>query len=154
MRNSRLLPTAAAAALCALLLAGGARADESVAVIKLVQGEVRVQRGEQKLAATVGMDLLQSDRILTGANGTAGLSFRDGSLLSVGPDGDLAVDRFRFDSTTHEGAFETTLSRGKLAVVSGKIAKHQQDAMKVHTPTTTLGVRGTEFLVEAGTAQP
>ena len=51
---------------------------------------------------------------------------------------------------TAEGAFESTLSRGKLAVVSGKIAKHGLDHMKVSTPTSILGVRGTEFLVDAG----
>ena len=40
--------------------------------------------------------------------------------------------------------------RQRLAVISGKIAKHEQDAMKVKTPSSILGVRGTEFVVEVG----
>jgi hypothetical protein len=90
----------------------------------------------------------QSDRIVTGADGSAGITFEDNALLSLGPSSSLALDRFSFDSTTYDGAFETTLSSGKLAVVSGKIAHHQLDAMKVRTPSTILGVRGTKFLVE------
>jgi hypothetical protein len=42
----------------------------------------------------------------------------------------------------------TQVDRGSLAVVSGKIAKSNRDAMKVRTPNTLLGVRGTKFIVE------
>src|SRR6185436_11319948 len=46
----------------------------------------------------------------------------------------LAVDRFAFDSTTHQGSFESSLRTGTLAVVSGKLAKQSPEAMKVRTP--------------------
>jgi hypothetical protein len=95
------------------------------------------------------MVLMQSDTVATGADGAAGITFEDNSLLSLGPGSRLAIDRFSFDRTTHAGNFETTLAKGRMAVVSGKIAKHQLDAMKVRTPTALLGVRGTEFIVEA-----
>jgi hypothetical protein len=42
------------------------------------------------------------------------------------------------------------LKRGTLSVVSGKLAKRSPEAMTVSTPSTILGVRGTEFVVEAG----
>jgi hypothetical protein len=38
--------------------------------------------------------------------------------------------------------------------VSGKIAKQSPDAMKVRTPSTILGVRGTEFVVRAVPVAP
>ena len=47
-------------------------------------------------------------------------------------------------------AFESSLQKGTLAVVSGKLAKQSPDAMKVRTPAAILGVRGTEFLVRTG----
>jgi hypothetical protein len=34
-------------------------------------------------------------------------------------------------------------------VVSGKIAKQSPESVRFSTPTTTLGVRGTEFVIEA-----
>lgn len=139
-------------ALVAGLLVPVAQAGEAntIGLIKVASGEVSVQRQEQILTASVGMPVQQTDVIVTGADGSAGVSFRDNTLLSLGPNSRLALDVFRFDTTTHQGAFESTLSRGRMAVVSGKIAKQQLDAMKVRTPTALLGVRGTEFLVEAG----
>ncbi|MES2682253.1 MAG: FecR domain-containing protein [Pseudomonadota bacterium] len=135
--------------LAAAILAFNAQAGGAAGVFKVVTGNVSVQRGEQRLPASVGMQVQVADVIRTGKDGSAGLVFQDNSLLSLGPASRLVVDHFSFDSTTHDGQFETTLARGKLAVVSGKIAKHQLDAMKVYTPTSILGIRGTEFVVEA-----
>ena len=50
---------------------------------------------------------------------------------------------------THAGRFDTSLRHGTLSAVSGKIARQSPDAMKVRTPSTILGVRGTEFVVRA-----
>lgn len=138
--------------LAAALLLGmaAAWADDAAGMFKVVRGEVTVQRQGASLPAQVGMPVFPSDRIVTGADGSAGITFQDDALLSLGPSSRLDLDRFSFNSTTHEGVFESTLSSGKLAVVSGKIAHHQQDAMKVRTPSTILGVRGTKFLVEVG----
>ncbi|MDR3417411.1 MAG: FecR domain-containing protein [Nevskia sp.] len=142
--------TACVLAAAAMLAGGAGRADAPAGIFKIVKGGVSVQRNGASVPATVGMPVFQSDRIVTGADGSAGITFEDNALLSLGPSSALSLDRFAFNSTTHEGAFETTLSSGKLAVVSGKIAHHEQDAMKVRTPSTILGVRGTKFLVEAG----
>lgn len=145
------------AKLLGFLLAAGlgasvasATADDIAGVFKVVNGGVSVLRQGATLPATVGMAVYQSDQIVTGSDGSAGITFEDNALLSLGPSSRLALDRFAFNSTTHDGAFETTLSSGKLAVVSGKIAHHQLDAMKVRTPSSILGVRGTKFLVEVG----
>jgi hypothetical protein len=123
-------------------------AAEHIGVFKVVQGTVAVERGAQKLAATVGTPVYAADFVVTGTDGAAGITFEDNTLMSLGPSTRLAIDRFEFNRTTHEGAFESTVQRGKLAVVSGKIAKQTPDAMKLRTPTSILGVRGTEFLVE------
>jgi hypothetical protein len=73
----------------------------------------------------------------------------DDSLLSAGPNSTVTLDRYAFDPTTREGQFETTLQKGSLAVISGRIAKQSPEAMKVRTPSSILGVRGTEFVVSA-----
>ena len=76
--------------------------------------------------------------------------FVDDSRLSAGPNSTLAINRFRFNQNTHAGTMDTTLKRGTLSVVSGKLAKQSPDAVTVRTPSTILGVRGTEFVVRAG----
>lgn len=140
--------------LAALLPAAGASAADDVGRVKVARGEVRIERAGQALPASVGMKVLQGDVVVTGRDGSAGVTFNDDSLLSVGPDSALAVDQFAFDSTTHAGRFETSLRKGTLAAVSGKIAKQSPDAMKVRTPSTILGVRGTEFVVRATPVTP
>jgi hypothetical protein len=118
------------------------------------RGAVQRERGGQRLRATVGAMLLAGDVVVTGADGSVGITFLDNSLLSAGPNSVLAIDRFAFDSTTHQGTFESSLQKGTLAVVSGKLAKQSPDAMKVKTPAAVLGVRGTEFLVRTGDPKP
>ena len=56
----------------------------------------------------------------------------------------------QLDQKTHEGRFDSTLKRGTLSAVSGKLAKHSPTAMTVRTPSAQLGVRGTDFVVSAG----
>lgn len=123
------------------------RADD-IAQFKVAKGSVHVERGGQRIRARVGTHLQASDTVVTGSDGAAGITFIDNSLLSMGPNSVLAIERYAFNSTTHEGWFESSLRKGTLSVVSGKIAKQSPDAMKVRTPSSILGVRGTEFLVQ------
>ena len=121
-----------------------------VAQVKVSTGAVFIERGGQRLAAPVGTRVQASDTIVTGADGKVGITFVDDSRLSAGPNAALAINRFSFNQNTHAGTLDTTLKRGTLSVVSGKLAKQSPDAMTVRTPATILGVRGTEFIVRAG----
>jgi hypothetical protein len=133
----------------AALGAGRAGAQEA-GHVKVARGAVQIERAGQKAPAAVGAVVQAGDVVVTGTDGAVGITFLDNSLLSAGPNSVLTIDRFAFDSTTHQGAFETSLRKGTLAVVSGKLAKQSPDAMKVTTPAAVLGVRGTEFLVRTG----
>ena len=118
--------------------------------VKVSKGAVQIDRAGQKVPAAVGTTVQAGDVVSTGTDGSVGITFLDNSLLSAGPNSVLTIDRFVFDSTTHQGSFESSLQKGTLAVVSGKLAKASPDAMKVKTPAAVLGVRGTEFLVRTG----
>jgi len=89
-----------------------------------------------------------SDVILTGADGSAGITFTDNSLVSVGPNSVFAIDKYTFDSTTHAGEFGGSLKKGRLAAISGKMVKQSPESMKIRTPSAIMGVRGTEFVVQ------
>ncbi|MGH8668556.1 MAG: FecR family protein [Burkholderiales bacterium] len=118
-----------------------------VGQIKTVRGDVHVERDGQRLVASPGMSVRQSDTLVTGADGAVGVTFLDNSLLSAGPSSVLAIERYSFDTTTHAGHFDASLQKGTLAVVSGKIVKQSPGAMRVRTPASVMGVRGTEFVV-------
>lgn len=123
---------------------------DAVGQVKISAGSVVIERAGQRLPGAVGSSVEAADNILTGADGSAGITFIDNSRLSVGPNSTLAISRFNFNPTTHDGNFDSTLKRGTLSVVSGKLAKRSPDAMTVSTPSTILGVRGTEFVLKAG----
>jgi hypothetical protein len=101
------------------------------------------------LPAAAGQLLLEHDILETGPDGRISLAFVDDTRFSVGPKSRIALAEFKYDETTHKGGrFETQVQRGSLAIVSGQIAKERKDAMRVRTPTSLLGVRGTRFVVQ------
>jgi hypothetical protein len=142
--RSALIPLWLAAA-----LAAPAAAESAIGQIKSASGEVTVLRGGVSQKAAAGDRVFRSDVLSTGADGTVGITFADNSMMSLGPDSRLSLDQFVFNTTTHEGVFESSLSNGTLAVKSGQIVKQTPEAMKVRTPGALLGVRGTEFVVRA-----
>jgi hypothetical protein len=119
-----------------------------VGLIKVSKGDVRIERSGAKMPAAVGAGVQSSDVIVTGADGLAGITFTDNSLVSLGPNSVFSIDKYRFDSTTHQGEFESSLTKGRLAAISGKMVKQSPEAMKVRTPSAIMGVRGTEFIVQ------
>ncbi len=135
------------------LVAGPVAADD-IAQVKVATGSVTIERGTQRLAGVAGLKLQQSDVIHTGAQGSVGITFTDNTMMSAGPNSVIALDRYAFNSTTHEGRLDTSVRTGTLSVVSGKIAKQSPEAMTVKTPAAILGVRGTEFFVRVGDTKP
>ena len=116
--------------------------------IKTISGTVQLERAGKKLPVKIGMAVQQADTVITGADGSAGIIFTDNSRLSVGPNSVLAIDKYAFDTTTHAGQFDASLKKGTLAVISGKMVKQSPESMRVRTPSSIMGVRGTEFVVK------
>jgi hypothetical protein len=125
-------------------------AAEAIGVVKTVKGSVHIERAGQNLDAAIGSEVHSSDRIVTGPASSVGITLRDNTLLSEGSSSVLELTQFAFNTTTHDGALDATIRRGSLAVVDGKLAKAHPEAVRFSTPTTTLGVRGTEFIIEVG----
>ncbi len=130
------------------LLATPSWAAGEIGVVKSVTGPASVIRAKTPLPAKAGMQLHESDVIQTGRNASLGITFIDNSRFAVGPNTNLALSQFEFDDTTHRGRFLTTVNKGRVAIVSGTIAKENKDAMKVRTPVSLLAARGTRFVVE------
>ena len=107
---------------------------------------IEIDPGDDYRAAMQGLHA--GDTLVTGKDGQMSLTFIDDTRFSVGPNSRISIDQFDYNRTTQAGTFVTKVNRGSLAVVSGQIAHSRQDAMKVRTPTSLLGVRGTRFIVE------
>jgi hypothetical protein len=119
-----------------------------IARVKSTSGTATVQRGANHVPAKTGQELQAGDWLVTGKDGRISLTFVDNTRFAIGPSSRIAVSKFEYDKTRQQGAFVTQVDRGSLAIVSGRIAKSARDAMKVRTPNSLLGVRGTRFIVE------
>ena len=123
-------------------------AQAEVGRVKKASGEAFIERNGDRIDAQPGVTVDASDILVTGPDGRISVTFIDNSRFSAGPESRVALDRFEFNPTTHEGVFQILLERGSLAIVSGQISKEKPDAMRVKTPTSVVGVRGTRFIVE------
>ena len=66
---------------------------------------------------------------------------------TFGPDTELTVDEYLYAPSQGKLKLGSKLTKGTMNYVSGVIAKLQPDAVSVRTPTGTIGVRGTQFLL-------
>ena len=127
----------------------GAKEAGRAGTFKQVQGEIRLGTDAGRPAPQSGDALRAGERIATGKDGAASLVLKDGTVLTLGPNTTANLSQFQFDATTQEGNFVLELLQGSVRVVTGLLAKINPDRFKVKTPTAVVGVRGTDFIVEA-----
>ncbi|MEM6934665.1 MAG: FecR domain-containing protein [Pseudomonadota bacterium] len=127
-----------------------AKAAEEIGQIKLVKGSVSIERDGETIDAIAGEAVQKLDVVRTGAGSAIGLTFSDNSRMSLGPNSEMALEKYNFAGKgEEENAFDARLTKGSMTAASGLIAK-TPNAMRVLMPTTILGVRGTEFAVRVG----
>jgi hypothetical protein len=117
-------------------------------IIKTVRGQVIIERGTTQLEAKVGDTVQENDRVSVQMGSSVGISMSDETLLSLGPNSVMVIDRYSFNPVTREGRVETSILKGTLRFVTGLIGWLNPGAIKVTTPTAVIGVRGTDFIVE------
>lgn len=137
-------------AFCVLLSVSlPAMADEAViGYVKTVKGDAMVISGSQQTKAEVGTPVVTGNKLKTGANSSMGVTFKDNTVMSFGPNTELTVDEYLYSPNKGKLKLGATMAKGTLAYLSGAIAKIKPDAVTVKTPTGTIGVRGTHFVVK------
>ncbi len=138
--------------LAALMLMGlvwSAQAQtEAIGYVKTVTGEAWVTSTGQRVKAAPGSAVMLGSKLQTGPAASLGVSFKDNTLMSFGPDTELTVDEYLYAPAQNELKLSTRLVRGTLNYLSGVIAKLKPDAVSVKTPIGVIGVRGTQFVVK------
>ena len=126
-----------------------ANADNTqVAQIKTVNGQAEIVRNNARTVARVGDPLYEKDTIETGPDGSIGITFIDNTVMSSGPDSQIVLEDYKFNSSNFKGSMLADMNRGTVSMISGDIARSSPGAMRVKTPTAILGVRGTRFVIE------
>ncbi len=123
-------------------------AFESVAIVKNISGEVYAKRDSKKVRLKAGDQLSQGDILLTKSNSSVGVIFEDGTLLSLGENSILSINRYLFKPSTNQFDIDLNMKKGTSAFESGKIGKLSPKSVKFRVPQGTIGIRGTKFYVE------
>ncbi len=114
--------------------------------IDKTEGYVRLIGGQGDRTASSSVLLYEGDRILTSANSDAVVRMADGAVVAVRPNSELLVAAYRFSAREpREGSVLLELVRGGLRAITGLVGKANPSAVRVSTPTATIGIRGTDF---------
>jgi hypothetical protein len=134
-----------------LVLAGCAPVwgQEAAAVgrIKVVSGSAFILRQNATIPAELGQVVFESDGLRTGADGRIGVTLKDDTRVSLGPNSEARIDRFVYAPADGRLGFVFNIVRGVAAYVSGQIAKLAPDSIRLETPAAIVGVRGTSLAV-------
>jgi hypothetical protein len=91
---------------------------------------------------------LEGDVVRTGAGGRIGITLKDGTRLSLGATSEVRIDRFAYAPGEGRLALALKVARGVAEYISGRIARLSPGAVKIETPTSIIGIRGTRVLIE------
>jgi hypothetical protein len=145
---------AIAAACVVLLLASPSQAQppSAAGVVKTLTGTAVLVRSGQELPVKPGQPIAVGDTVRTGADGRVGITLKDGTRLALGGNTELRLDTFAFAPAQGRLGIALRLLRGVTEYISGRIAQLAPGAVKVETPTSVIGIRGTRLLI--GVEQP
>lgn len=122
-------------------------AEGFIGSVKTLTGKGYVVRKGDLQPIEVGGHIFQDDTLVTVRNSTMDVIFRDDTRLSLGPNTELNIDEFIFDPLHDDMSFLAQMRTGSATFLTGKMAQIAPDKMQVSTPLTTIGIRGTKFLI-------
>jgi hypothetical protein len=142
--------------------ASQARAQQPIAgYVKIVSGAASVVRAGQEQPLILGFGVLPGDSLKTGADGRVGVTLKDDTRVSLGPNTEIAVASFAYAPTEGQLGFVMRVVRGAVSYISGRIARilavvDVHDALVEPRPyrgrvphevavTTIVEGRGTQF---------
>ena len=119
-------------------------------------GTVAFSTGLARAIDTAGnqRELNKGDAVLSGdtletESGLLQVKFSDGGFMSFKPYTRFQIEDYQFSGTQdgqERSAFK--LIKGGLRTVTGQIGKKNRAAYRLGTPSATIGIRGTKFLLE------
>ena len=130
-------------------------ADDSVTrgvgQVSLLVGQVRVLR-KDGFAEPLrrGMSVHVGDRVETSSSGHVHLRFVDNGAVSVRPDSVLEIQAYHFDAKQPASSeVRLQVDHGITRSISGRATEVDKNRFRMNTPVAAIGVRGTDFIVQA-----
>ena len=120
--------------------------QQDVGKVSITQNPVYVIRdGSQKVVNSFGLSLKLNDEIITGNTGKAQVILSDESQIIVGSKTRLKITK---GVIGNKGASVKRFILGLIGKMRAMVRKSSSTTFRVKTATATIGVKGTDFVVE------
>ncbi len=126
----------------------GFSSAERIGLVKTLEPSATIVRKGVEISLKVGSEIYEGDTILTDSDGTIGITFSDGSMLTAGSSSKVIIDNYLFNLTEKKLTFLSQVLKGSVTFMSGAINKLAPGSVRFKTPTATLGLRGTKVIIE------
>jgi hypothetical protein len=134
------------AAALLVLLQHAAFAAEPGGTVKSVKPGMWAMRDNVTVPLEEGSDVYEFDIIQTNEGGSGEIQFKDDSVLEIGSNSEVDLRQLVF--TNNRKRMDVGVLQGVARVVSGGIIKINPKFMKLTTPKSSIGIRGTIVKVE------
>jgi hypothetical protein len=138
--------------LCAaLLLAGGsAWAAQVVGVVAHLSGPLLDRKADGSVKV-LGMksEIENGDTLVSEKDTYAQIRFVDNSEITLKPGTTFRVENFNYDAAKPDAdSAAFNLVKGGLRSITGLLGKRNKEKFSLKTPSATIGIRGTTFVVQ------
>ena len=130
-----------------ILFATIASSTEKIGLLKNISGTVVIQRQNTEIPGHKGMNLMETDTLVTKKESYAGIIFNDGTTFTIGPDTEFDMKHYTFEPDKQLYDFSVYLKKGSVIYNSGKIGKLSPESVNITTPRATVSIRGTRFII-------
>ena len=112
-----------------------------------LKGDVKVER-ESKIQELLLKDkVLENDQITTLNDSRTQLLLNDETVITVGENSIFKMDEYLLNEEK-DSTLKMNFLNGTFKVITGKIGKLNPDSFKIQTKTASIGIRGTEILLQ------
>lgn len=137
----------------AILLIVSTPAYANIGSITEAKGAGSIKRAAKVTPAARGSAIQKNDTVSTNSQGRFRIVFLDKTNVNITENSRLVIDDFVYDGNNKSaGKIGMRLALGTAKYTSGGIAKGNPKGVGVRTPTATIAVRGTDFVMSVDEA--
>lgn len=109
-------------------------------------GSVWAVSGDTQRPLTEGAPVYEGEEIITESDSNVEVKFVDDTVLGQGEESAVRLDDYVFDG--EDGSLDFQMVKGVMRVVSGEIVKANPEGFNLSTPLATIGIRGTQVMIQ------
>ena len=122
----------------------------AIGEVVFLMGTVTAQQPDGTMRKLdLNKQVIPKDVITTGCKSNVEIVFKDKSVFSQGADSSTSLNDFVYSDNPSMSKMLLKMGTGTFRYVTGQIVKQNPDGFALQTPSTTIGIRGTEVFAES-----